>query len=128
MQTKLFCIALSVVLVGSGVAANATSEKNGHPGAIQNMFSDSVQILSYPVKRNVVRLFPNPTSNGTITINSNTNEPLHFYIFDLEGVLISRIQLKSKEQKTIKGLTKGTFSYDVFKNDESIEQGKITVK
>ncbi|HVG17117.1 MAG TPA: T9SS type A sorting domain-containing protein [Chitinophagaceae bacterium] len=127
MQTKLFCIAL-ITLAGTATAKTAASEETNQMRSIQNSFSDSVQIYSYPAKKNVVRLYPNPTSNGTITVNSNTNEPLHFYIFDLEGVLISRVHLKGKEHKTITGLTKGTFSYDVFKNDESIEQGKITVK
>ncbi len=125
MHKKLFCIAIVTVLGG---ASNATANRASHNGVIENSFSDSVQIYSYPVKKNVVRLFPNPTSNGTITVNSNTNEPLHFYIFDLEGVLISRVELKAKDKKTITVLSKGTFSYDVFKNDESIEQGKITVK
>ena len=64
-------------------------------------------------------LYPNPTPNGVITVNSTINEPLHFYVFDLEGTLLHRIILRGKEQKTITNLKKGTYMYDVFKNDES---------
>ncbi len=74
-----------------------------------------------------VRLHPNPSPTGTIIINSSSNEPLYFYVFDLEGTLLHRITLKAKEQKTITNLEKGTYTYDVFKDDESIEQGKIIV-
>ena len=126
MQVKLFCT--TALLVTLGMSAYASPDKKQQCGYVQNTFSDSVQIHCYPSKKNCVRLYPNPTSDGIITVNSNSSEPLHFYIFDLEGVLISRVMLGAKEHKTISDLKKGTYMYDVFKNDESIEQGKIIVK
>ncbi len=126
MQTKLFCT--GVVLMGISISAFASPINGQRNFEVQDTFSDSIQIHSYPAKKNCVRLYPNPTSDGIIKVNSNSSEPLHFYIFDLEGVLISRVSLGAKEQKTISDLKKGTYMYDVFKNDESIEQGKIIVK
>jgi hypothetical protein len=41
---------------------------------------------------------------------------------------LHRIFLKGKEQRKITDLKKGTYMYDVFKKDESIEQGKIIIK
>jgi hypothetical protein len=93
---------------------------------VQNNFSNSLKVRTDVFKNNV-RLYPNPSPNGTITVNSTVNVPLHFYVFDLEGTLLHRITLKGKEQKTITNLERGTYMYDVFKNDESIEQGKIIV-
>lgn len=127
MQIKIFSTVIVFITIVS-VAAIASPKSNTHNPAVQNIFSDTVQIHSYPSRKNCIRLYPNPTSNGVITVNSNTGEPLHFYIFDLEGVLISRVELKPKVQTTISDLKKGTYMYDVFKNDESIEQGKIIVK
>ena len=79
-------------------------------------------------KKSTIKLYPNPSPDGVITVNSTISESLHFYVFDLEGTLLHRIILKGKAQKTITNLKKGTYMYDVFKNDESIEQGKIIVK
>lgn len=127
MQTKLFCTALLFMSLSCfSASAKAVDKLKGF--SVQNNFSDSIQIHSHTTKKDHVRLYPNPTSNGTITINSNTNEPLHFYVFDLESTLLYRIELKGKEQKTISNLKKGTYMYDVFLDDESIEQGKIIVK
>lgn len=79
-------------------------------------------------KREVIRLYPNPSFDGKIRISTNMSDSLHFYIFDLEGTLINQTFLNNKEEKTITDLKKGSYIYDVFENDESIEEGKIIVK
>lgn len=124
---KLFCTTflLSLAII-PGLISTVDTNK-GFP--VQNNFSNSSNVNTDPAgKKNHVRLYPNPTLNGTITVNSTLNQPLHLYVFDLEGTLLHRIVLKGKEQRKITNLKKGTYMYDVFKNDESIEQGKIIAK
>ncbi len=122
---KLFCTLLFLSLVS--IAAITSPVKTIKSFSVQNNFSDSLQKANPVIIEKNVRLHPNPTMDGTITINSTLNAPLHFYVFDEEGALLHRILLKGKAQKRITGLKKGTYMYDVFKNDESIEQGKIIV-
>ena len=121
---KLFCTLILLSLVS--ISAITSPQKTNKGLSVQNNFSNSLKVKTSVFKNNV-RLHPNPSPNGTITVNSTVNESLHFYVFDLEGTLLHRITLKGKEQKTIKNLERGTYTYDVFKNDESIEQGKIIV-
>ena len=124
MQMKLFCALILLSLVS--ISAITSPGKTNRSFSVQNNFSNSLKVKT-GVSKNNVRLYPNPSPNGTITVNSTVKESLHFYVFDLEGTLLHRITLKGKEQKTIKNLERGTYTYDVFKNDESIEQGKIIV-
>jgi|SRR6186997_617103 len=124
MQMKLFCTLILLSLVS--ISAITSPVKTNKGFSVQNNFSNSLKVRTDVFKNNV-RLYPNPSPNGTITVNSTVNVPLHFYVFDLEGTLLHRITLKGKEQKTITNLERGTYMYDVFKNDESIEQGKIIV-
>jgi len=78
--------------------------------------------------KTVVKIYPNP-SYGKLSVTANTSSSsLHFYIFDLEGTLIYQAVLKNKERKIVTDLKKGTYMYDVFENDESIEEGKIVIK
>jgi hypothetical protein len=93
-------------------------------------FSDTVIHKSalIVIKKDAVKLYPNPTSNGTITISSDTAATLHFYVFDVEGTLLHQVVLKDKRKHTIQQLKKGIYVYDAFLNDESIEHGKIIVK
>jgi len=121
---KLFCTLILLSLVSISAITSPVKINKGF--SVQNNFSNSLKVRTDVFKNNV-RLYPNPSPNGTITVNSTVNVPLHFYVFDLEGTLLHRITLKGKEQKTITNLERGTYMYDVFKNDESIEQGKIIV-
>lgn len=79
-------------------------------------------------KKEVVKLYPNPSYNGTVTISSNSERPLHFYVFDLEGTLLHQFILKDKTKQTIQNLKKGTYVYDAFLNDEGIDHGSIQVR
>src|SRR6478672_5705633 len=79
-------------------------------------------------KNNTVSISPNPSYTGDISVTSKSEQVLHFYIFDLEGTLIYQTVLKSKEKKAINSLNKGTYMYNVFANDESIEEGKLIIK
>src|SRR6266498_1216771 len=72
-------------------------------------------------EKSVVKLYPNP-SYGKVSVSANTASLLHFYIFDLEGTLVFQAVLNNKEKRTIDHLKKGTYLYDVFEKDESIEE------
>lgn len=119
---------INAVLILVAMTGVYASPKNGRTA--DNNFSDSLQTAKIKVeaKKSVIRLYPNPSWNGTITVSSNTSEKLHFYIFDLDGTLIHQAVLKEKQKITVNDLKKGVYMYDAFLNDESIEYGKITVK
>jgi hypothetical protein len=87
----------------------------GEARIMSNRLSDSVLIIKEPrFKKSVVKIYPNPS--------------LHFYIFDLEGTMIYQTILTNKQKKNIDNLRKGTYLYNVFEKDESVEEGKIIVK
>lgn len=97
MQMKLFCTLMVVSLVNFTAVSNPAKTKNGF--SVQNNFSDVLDNGKTARKKTTIKLYPNPSPNGIITVNSMINEPLHFYVFDLEGTLLHRIILKGKEQK-----------------------------
>lgn len=78
-------------------------------------------------KAQVVRITPNPSKDGAVTVISQCTAPVYFYVFDVEGTLIKQVQLAPGAQSKIHIVQKGVYAYDVFRNDEGVEQGKITV-
>ena len=121
MKRKIF----SLILIATVITAAATSNKNI---GVDN-FSDPTFKDSASTTKKIIKLYPNPTTNGSITISSNEPDTeLYFFIFDLEGTLISQKIIKGRKMHTIQNLKKGVYMYDVFKKDLSIEQGRIIVK
>jgi len=120
MRTKLFTLIalVSMAVLGSSFT---TATKQGAS-------------LMAPVggkkgtKKNAVKRYPNPSTNGRITVSSNLDQPLHFYVFELDGTLVHQVILKDKEKQTIHNLKKGIYVYDAFLNDEGVEHGSIIVK
>lgn len=85
-----------------------------------------------PVKihkaKEVIKVYPTPNNQGSITIHSANNSSLSFYLFDLEGKLVYQTIIKKNEKQLVGGLTKGTYLYNAFLNDENLEGGKVELK
>lgn len=78
--------------------------------------------------KDIVRVSPNPTTDGTVTISNNESKEVHVYLFDEESTLLRQLHLKGNGKQTVTELKKGTITYEVFKEDISIKQGKILSK
>ena len=61
-------------------------------------------------------------------VKNGENAPIDFFVFDKEGTIMVHYKMNEKDHKTINGLEKGTYIYQVFKNDEMSDAGKIIVK
>ena len=90
----------------------------------------SAEIVPVKIARvkEVIKVYPTPNNKGSITIHSPKQSTLSFYLFDLEGKMIFQSVIKKNEKKTVEGLTKGTYFYNAFENDESLEEGKVEIK
>ncbi|MES2881138.1 MAG: T9SS type A sorting domain-containing protein [Bacteroidota bacterium] len=76
----------------------------------------------------VVSLRSHESESANISIDAKEGQKLHFYIFDLEGTLVHQSVLKNREKNIVQHVEKGIYTYTVFANDESIEEGKLIVK
>ena len=86
-------------------------------------------ITVHPVTlKEVVKVYPTPDNQGSLTIHSASEAKLTFYLFDLEGTLIYQSLISKNEKQIISGLSKGIYLYNAFKNDENLKGGKIELK
>jgi hypothetical protein len=74
-----------------------------------------------------VKIYPDLLKNVMHVKNVETAK-IDFFVFDAEGTIMVHYKMNEKEHKKIHGLEKGTYTYQVFKNDEMSESGKITIK
>ena len=78
-------------------------------------------------KEKEIKIYPDLLKK-IIHVKNVESARVDFFVFDSEGTIMVHYKMKEKEHKKINGLEKGTYTYQVFKNDEMSESGKITVK
>lgn len=54
--------------------------------------------------------------------------PLDFFVFDQQGTLVLHYKMQEGDHKRISGLVRGSYLYQVFRNDEMSESGKLIIK
>ena len=78
-------------------------------------------------KEREIKIYPDLLKNVMHVKNAETTK-IDFFVFDSEGTIMVHYKMNEKDHKKINGLEKGTYTYQVFKNDEMSESGKIVIK
>lgn len=78
-------------------------------------------------KEKEVKIYPDMLKR-IMHVKNVLSDQVDFFVFDSEGTILVHYKMNEKEHKKINNLEKGTYTYQVFKNDEMSESGKIIVK
>ena len=113
----LFC----VIIV---ISAQAKSESPAKPG------SDTILIQKQQVSRkHGIRLYPDAGHHvlffGAKGIYGRAYQ---LYIFDVEGKLVKQVNIKNKQTTVLENIEKGDYLFEVFSDDERIENGQVIVR
>ena len=80
-----------------------------------------------PKKEKEIKIYPDLLKNVMHVKNVETAK-VDFFVFDSEGTIMVHYKMNENDHKKINGLEKGTYTYQVFKNDEMSESGSIIIK
>ena len=78
-------------------------------------------------KEKEVRIYPDVLKK-VMHVKNVLNTEVDFFVFDTDGTIKVHYKMNEKDHKVINGLERGTYTYQVFKNDEMSESGKIIIK
>jgi phage host-nuclease inhibitor protein Gam len=74
-----------------------------------------------------VKVYPDMLKRMMHVKNAESTR-VDFFVFDNEGTIMVHYKMNEREHKKIHGLAKGIYTYQVFRNDEMSESGKIIIK
>jgi len=74
-----------------------------------------------------VKIYPDMLKR-LMHVKNVENTQVDFFVFDPQGTIMVHYKMNERDHKKINGLAKGTYTYQVFKNDEMSESGKIIIK
>jgi hypothetical protein len=78
-------------------------------------------------KEREVKIYPDMLKK-VMHVKNVVNTEVDFFVFDTEGTIKVHYKMNEKDHKKINGLDRGIYTYQVFKNDEMSESGKIIIK
>ena len=104
------------VLLGSTQSCSVTENTNAESKKVKTS-----------KKEREVKIYPDLLKNVMHVKNVETAK-VDFFVFDSEGTIMVHYKMNEKDHKKINGLEKGTYTYQVFKNDEMSESGRIIIK
>ena len=73
-------------------------------------------------KEREVKIYPDLLKK-VMHVKSVEDTQVDFFVFDSQGTIMVHYKMNDKEHKKINGLERGTYTYQVFKNDEMSDSG-----
>lgn len=117
----LLPLIIMVVLLQTPASASVM-RLNHHTDTIvvsKSQISKKYKVKIYPSASNEVLFF---------TASGEAGKVYQLYVFDMEGKLVKQTQIKNKETTLLANFIKGSYTFDVFSDDERIENGTMQVR
>lgn len=128
--SKILCVNLLFTFFLMTVRSINSSGTTPHSNQLLNLSTDSI-IVKTINNKNVpeIRLYPDSTNEVLLFTSTGLYRKVYqLFVFDMDGRLAKLTQVRNKETTSLAQLEKGNYMYEVFSNDDRVENGSITVK
>jgi len=117
-----YCLLPMVVLLLCQAKASAAA----HPLKV----NDTIFInKSQTSKKYKIKIYPSATNEVLFfTASGESGKVYQLYVFDMDGKLVKQTQIHNKETTLLANFVKGNYMFDVFSDDEKIENGTMVVR
>jgi hypothetical protein len=79
-------------------------------------------------KKCKIKIYPN-AERDVLFFNARgvDGKVYQLYLFDMEGKLVKQANIKNKQTTIVDNIEKGSYLFEVFSDDERIENGQVTI-
>jgi hypothetical protein len=116
-----YLAAALLIFATAQLPVRAESARNGRDSILVNklLTSKKYKIKIYPGATQEVLFFNASGEDGKV---------YQFFLFDIEGNMIKQTQIRNKQTTILTNFNKGCYTFEVFSDDEHIENGTLTIK
>ena len=120
--SMLVFIAIACILCASSATAGPVSPRT--------LTADTIlvqkQITS---KKYKIRLYPNANNEVLFfSVRGNEAKIYQLFLFDIEGKLVKQVNIRNKQTTVLDNIEKGNYLFEVFSDDERIENGQVIIR
>jgi hypothetical protein len=124
--TMPLLVAVSMLLSSFNSPASSIISSSGTASILR----DTILVQKMQVSKKIkIRLYPN--ANHEVLFFSASGESgrvYQLYLFDLDGKLVKQVNIRNKQVTVLNRIEKGNYLFEVFSDDERIENGQVIVK
>lgn len=90
----------------------------------------SIQVSkSQSSKKNKIRLYPDARQQVLFfSAGGESGKVYQLYLFDMDGRLVNQASIRKGETTVLTNITEGNYLFEVFTDDERIENGHLAVR
>lgn len=116
-------LAIALMTITSSAADATRSSSLGKP-------ADTILVQKQvDNKKYKIRLYPNADHRVLFfSASGDPNKVYQLFLFNLEGQLVRQVRIRNKETTVLSNISKGTYLYDVFSEDEKLQNGQVIVR
>jgi hypothetical protein len=80
-------------------------------------------------RRHKIKLYPNANHEVLFFSARGVDGKVYqLFLFDIEGNLVKQVNIKNKQTTIVNNIAKGNYLFEVFSDDERIENGQVIVR
>jgi|SRR6476660_3906303 hypothetical protein len=119
----LACISLSLAM--QPVASYAAGTGDDDPKE-----KNEVKKTKVSASRNnsSVKIYPDIFKRVMHVVAKDSDQPIDFFVFDLEGTLLKHYRMNGGDHQKIDDLARGKYVFSVFAGDEETASGNIDIR
>lgn len=128
-SVKALCLCTTIVLL---LCIQASASDAGKPVTIDPCSGPRDTILiskTQSSRKHKIRLYPNADNNVLFfSASGEAGRVYQLFLFDMEGKLSKQVQIRNRETTVLTNIIRGNYLFEVFSDDERIENGQVVIR
>lgn len=80
-------------------------------------------------RKHKIKLYPNANHQVLFfSVSGEDGRVYQLFLFNVEGKLVKQVNIRNKETTVLNNMGKGNYLYEVFSEDERLENGQVIIR
>jgi hypothetical protein len=126
---KLLVHVMSVLVVASLTTSTLAADLSASTSSLGKPADTILVQKQVNNKKYKIKLYPNADHRVLFfSASGEAGRVYQLFIFNLEGQLVKQVTIRDKETTVLSNISKGTYLYDVFSEDEKLQNGQVIIR
>jgi hypothetical protein len=124
-STRTFPALFTIAMLCTGINTSF-----GCPLPVPTYSNDTMLVQKQVTsKKHRIKLYPNAEQDVLFfSVKGSEDKVYQFFLFDVNGNLVKQANIKGRQTTVIDNIEKGSYLFEVFSDDERIENGQVIIK